>query len=73
MGAIGLPTPRQEIPLFFFWVKCSTKGNNILAPMNAHVKGQVHSQSTGHGSEVVRRAVPRSARKVSKMALKFLV
>ena len=27
----------------------------------------------GHGFEVVRRAVPRSARKVSKMASKFLV
>ena len=28
---------------------------------------------TGHGFEVARRAVPRSARKVSKMASKFLV
>ena len=28
---------------------------------------------TGHGFEVVRRTVPRSARKVSKMASKFLV
>lgn len=30
MGGTGLPTLEQEIPFFFFELKCSTKGNNML-------------------------------------------
>ena len=39
------PNTRTRNSFFFFRLECWTKVNNIPPPMNANVKGQVHSQS----------------------------